>query len=374
MLKKLGFGLMRLPLIDFEDTTSIDIPKVVRMADRFLAEGFSYFDTAHPYHRGNSEPAFREAVVKRHSRGSYTIADKLSFSMIRDKEEIPGFFEKQLNLLGVDHIDYYLLHALSEKSFRQAESMDAFGFVARMKKEGKLGSIGMSFHDKPELLDEILTKHPEMEFVQLQINYIDWLDEGVQAGKCHDVALKHGKPIIVMEPVKGGRLADLPAEAAAILKAANPCASLASWAVRYAAGLDSVIMVLSGMSDESHIEDNIGYMRDFKPLDEQEKKALDKAASIVRSRTAIDCTDCRYCVEHCPQKIAIPDYFEIFNDLNRYGEGRLKESVSFYRRIAQTKGKASDCIKCAFCEEHCPQHLEIRKHLEEVSLALETIE
>ena len=256
-MKKLGFGLMRLPLLDKDDYSSIDIERFKNMADTFLANGFTYFDTAYPYHRGNSEVAFREAVVKRYPRSAYTITDKLSLFMIHDEKEIPGFFEKQLQQLGVDYVDYYWLHGLNGRTYQQAEEMHAFEFIQAKKAEGKIRHIGLSFHDKAALLDEILTAHPELEYVQIQLNYLDWNDPAVESRLCYEVVVKHNKPVIVMEPVKGGSLIQIPETATQLFKETHPELSTASWAIRFAASPSHVMMVLSGMSDEPQVEDNV---------------------------------------------------------------------------------------------------------------------
>ena len=371
-MKKLGFGLMRLPQLDADHYGSVDVERVKKMADLFMENGFTYFDTAAPYHQGNSEAAFREAVVKRYPRSSYTITDKLSLFMIRDEKEIPGFFEGQLERLGVDYIDYYWLHGLGEPTYRQAEAMHAFEFVQEKKKEGKVKHIGLSFHDKAELLDEILTKHPEMEYVQIQLNYLDWEDATVESRKCYEVAIKHRKPVIVMEPVKGGSLVNnIPEEAAKLYQDYNPEYSLASWAIRFAATPKNVMMVLSGMSDEAQMEDNISYMKEFEPLNDEEQKLVEQATKIIKDSIAIPCTACRYCVDDCPKNIAIPDCFAIYNNLKRFGAEQGLVAGTYYGNLTQTHGKASECLKCGKCENRCPQHLPIRKYLEDVAGALE---
>ncbi len=370
-MKKLGFGLMRLPQLDGDDYGSVDIETVKKMADAFMENGFTYFDTAAPYHRGNSEVAFREAVVKRYPRSSYTITDKLSLFMIQKEEDMQGFFEAQLERLGLDYIDYYWLHGLGGPSYGQAERMRAFEFVQQKKKEGKVKHIGLSFHDKAELLDEILTKHPEMEYVQIQLNYLDWEDPTVESRKCYEVAVKHQKPVIVMEPIKGGSLVNIPDEARELYQKQNPELSVASWAIRFAASPSNVMMVLSGMSNEEQMEDNISYMKEFRPLNEDEQKAVEKAAGIIKAAIAVPCTACRYCVDDCPKKIAIPDYFSIYNNLKRFGGPQGMVARTYYGNLTQTHGKASDCIKCGKCEKRCPQHLTIRKYLEDVAGALE---
>lgn len=247
MMKKLGFGLMRLPLLDKDDDTSVDLETVKKMADTFIEQGFSYFDTAFPYHHGHSEIAFREAVVKRYPRLAYTITDKLSLFAMKSPDEMSAFFEGQRERLGVEYMDYYLLHGLGEASYRQAESWWAFDFVQELKRAGKVKHIGLSFHDKADLLDEILTKHPELEYVQLQLNYLDWEDASVEARKCYEAAVRHNKPVIVMEPVKGGNLVRIPEGAKEVFLKQNAETSIASWAIRFAASPDHVMMVLSGM-------------------------------------------------------------------------------------------------------------------------------
>ena len=369
-MKKLGFGMMRLPLIQGDDYSTVDIERVKKMADMFLASGFTYFDTAYPYHKGNSEVAFREAVAKRYPRSAYTITDKLSLFMIRDEKEIPTFFENQLERLGVDYVDYYLLHGLNRQTYRQAEEMNAFDFVRRKKDEGKIRHIGLSFHDKAELLDEILMAHPEMEYVQLQLNYLDWDDLAIESAKCYEVAVKHRKPVIVMEPIKGGSLIQIPEEAEKLYKSIHPDLSVASWAIRFAASPANVMMVLSGRSNESQMADNISYMIDFQPLNAEERDAVTSAVKMIRASTGIPCTACRYCVDTCPKQIAIPDYFAIYNNIKRTGRpsGLMK---MYYNNLTLTHGKASECLKCGKCEKLCPQHLHIREYLQEVAEAME---
>ncbi len=367
-MKKFGFGLMRLPLLDSNDQTSIDIETVKVMADKFLASGFTYFDTASCYHNGHSEIAFREAVAKRYPRDSYTITDKLSLFMIRDGEAgFQPFFEEQLRRLGVDYMDYYLIHTLDRNSFRHAEENHAFEFISRLKAEGRVKHIGFSFHDKAFVLDEILGKHPEIEFVQLQINYLDWEDHNVESHRCYEVAKKHGKPVIVMEPVKGGSLVNVPAAAKKLFTEYNPGLSVASWAIRFAASLGSVVMVLSGMSNIEQVDDNLSYMKDFRPLSSEEEAVIGEAREIIVESVTVPCTACRYCVEDCPKKIAIPEYFKLYNDLKRIGAEHGEAVKAEYAELTKTHGKASECVKCGKCEEHCPQHLDIRKFLEAVA-------
>lgn len=372
--KKLGFGLMRLPLLDTADASRVDYETLCKMADRYMEEGFSYFDTATPYHGGgNSEIAFRECVVKRYPRDSYTIADKMSFFVVQKAEDMEGFFVSQLERCGVDYFDYYLLHSMNKNYLELAEKIGAFDFIQQKKAEGKVKKVGLSFHDSADVLEGILTKHPEMEFVQLQLNYVDWENFEVQSRKCYEVCVKHGKPVIVMEPVKGGLLVNVPEEAKRLLKDAEPDMSVASWAVRYAASLDNVMMVLSGMSNMEQMEDNLSYMKDFHPLTASEKQLVDQVADIIISKERIACTGCRYCVDGCPQKIGIPDYFKLMNDVSKFGEGHIPRAQGYYNHYTGSlgMGKASSCIQCGQCEEHCPQHLPIIQYLVETAEVFE---
>ena len=370
-MKKLAFGLMRLPQLDENDATSIDIERVKGMVDNFMEQGFTYFDTATPYHGKHSEIALREAVVKRYPRESYIVADKLTIGMIDKAEDMQSFFDGQMERSGLEYIDIYLLHALDEEFYAKAKEFKAFEFAAQKKAEGKIKHVGFSFHDSAEVLDMILTEHPEVEYVQLQINYLDWEDENVQSRKCYEVAVKHGKKVLVMEPVKGGSLAKVSPQVETLLKGYNPDASPASWAVRFAASLENVVMVLSGMSDEAQIADNTSYMKDFQPLNEEEKAILERAADMIRNDIAVPCTGCAYCVEKCPKNIAIPEYFTMYNKVKRFQGVGLNWEKQRYARKAEERGKASDCIECGLCEAQCPQHLEIRRFLKDVAATLE---
>lgn len=366
--KKLGFGLMRLPLLDPADTAKIDCKTLCEMVDKYMSAGFNYFDTAYPYHNnGNSELAFCECVAKRYPRDSYTITDKLTPFFVNRREDLEGYFSGQLERCGVDYLDYYLLHAVDREILEKAERIGAFEFMKKKKEEGKIRHIGFSFHDSAQVLNEILTNHPEMEYVQLQINYADWENFEVQSRACYETAVRHKKNILVMEPVKGGLLANIPREAELLFKEAEPEMSVASWAVRFASSLDNVVMVLSGMSNIEQVEDNLSYMRDFKPLTDEEKQLVMNVADIIKSKESIACTGCRYCVDDCPQKIGIPDYFRLMNEISKFGEGQIESAKQHYAYCTGSAGmgKASSCIKCGRCEKHCPQHLSIRKYLED---------
>lgn len=373
MDKKLAFGLMRLPLLDPADNTSIDMETVKQMVDVFMDAGFTYFDTAAPYHGSHGEIAFRECVAKRYPRDAYTITDKLTLFMMKQASEMPGFFDAQLERCGVTYLDYYWLHALDHSSFQRAEEWGAFEFLAEKKAAGQVKHIGFSFHDTADVLDEILTKHPEMEYVQLQINYLDWEDPGVQSRACYEVCEKHKKPVMVMEPVKGGALAGLPPEAEALLTQADPTMSPASWAIRFAASLPGVVTVLSGMSDVAQVTDNVSYMKDFRPLTDADKALLEQVVAAIQAKQIIACTACGYCMDGCPQKIAISEYFRLLNHVGRFGDAQLPGAKRDYADIPveMGMGKASDCIRCGQCEEKCPQHLPIIEYLQDVAKTFE---
>lgn len=363
--KKMGFGCMRLPLTNSEDKTSVDLPQLCKMVDIFLKRGFTYFDTAYMYHNYVSEVMVKEALVKRHPRESFTIATKLPTMMLKTKEDMERIFNEQLEKCGVEYFDYYLLHCLNAANYAIAQNLDSFAFIQKKKEEGKIRTIGFSYHDNAELLDEILTAHPEVEFVQLQLNYLDWDHANIQSGLCYEVCVKHGKPVIVMEPIKGGTLAAVPAEAEKLFKDYAPDMSVASWAVRFAASQPNVMMVLSGMSSYDQLMDNIDYMQDFRPLNEEERTIIDKAVAIINSSIAVPCTGCQYCVEGCPQNIPIPSYFALYNSYIQFKDA--SNSKFYYGNYVGKHGRASDCISCRQCENHCPQHLYIVDSLKEVA-------
>lgn len=369
-MKKLGFGLMRLPISNPEDNKTIDIPAVEKMVDAFLAEGFTYFDTAYFYHGGMSEIAFREAVAKRYPRESFSVTDKMPMMYSPTVEDMERIFAEQLERCGVEYFDYYWLHALGRESYAHSQKVDAFGYISKLKEEGKVKHIGFSFHDDAEVLEQILSEHPEVEVVQLQINYLDWEDENVEARKCYEVCEKYGKEVVIMEPVKGGSLATVPDKVEKMFKEHNPKASVASWAIRYAASLDLVFTVLSGMSNEEQLLDNISYMKEFEPLSKKEQEIVTKAADMIKESIAVPCTFCHYCTDGCPKKIAIPEVFAIYNEFKRHPKSKKEELAAEYEELTKDHGRTSDCITCKKCEKHCPQHIEITKELSNFEGAL----
>lgn len=368
--KKLGFGLMRLPLTDANDKESIDIEALKEMVDTFMEQGFTYFDTAWMYCAFKSENAVKEALTDRYPRDRYTLTTKLHASYLKTKEDRDRIFEEQRQKTGVDYFDYYLIHAIDQELYSIYNEMDCFNWLIEKKKQGLVKHIGFSYHDSAEFLDQVLTEHPEMEFVQLQMNYLDWESAEVQSRKCYEVASKHGKPVIVMEPVKGGTLADVPAEVRESFAAYHPDLSVPSCAIRFVASLDNVAMVLSGMSNMEQLMDNISYMKEFVPMNAEETELVHKAAEMIKDSIAIPCTGCSYCTEGCPMQIAIPDLFRVYNKSKR-GEITDVEANEEYRQLTESGGKARECLACGQCQVACPQHLEIINYLKDVAKCME---
>lgn len=369
-MKKLGFGMMRLPLLNEEDKKSIDKKTVCQMVDTFMERGFTYFDTAYMYHEYESERAVKDVLVTRKDRDSYTLASKLPVMQLKEKEDMERIFDEQREKCGVEYFDYYLLHALDAEHYKTVKRLDCFGFAMQKKAEGKVKHVGFSFHDSAEVLDQILTEHPEAEFVQLQLNYLDWEDAKVQSRKCYETAVKHGKKVVVMEPVKGGTLAKLPKKAEDVLKALHPDWSAASWAIRFVASLENVMVVLSGMSTPEQMDDNTAYMKEFEPLTEKEKQVLlGEVVDSIHEAAKIPCTACRYCVEGCPMNIAIPEYFALYND--EITDKGNPEHAKRYAELTKEHGKASDCVECGQCEGACPQHLPAITWLKKVAEVFE---
>ena len=358
--KNFGFGCMRLPM----NGDQVDIAETTRMVDEFLVQGFNYFDTAHGYIGGKSELALKECLTSRYPREAYSLTDKLTDSYFKTEADIRPFFESQLEACGVDYFDFYLMHAQNADNFKKFKACRAYETAFALKAEGRIRHVGLSFHDRAEVLDQILTEFPQIEVVQIQFNYLDYDDIAVQSRKCYEVCRKHGKPVLVMEPVKGGSLVNLPEEAKKVLDDLHG-GSPASYAIRFAAGFPGMMMVLSGMSDMEQMKDNLSYMRNFKPLNETELAAVNKVQEIFHKMNMIPCTVCRYCVEGCPKQISIPDLFAIMNIKQLHHDWNADY---YYEEVHTAPGRrASDCLKCGKCEKICPQHLPIRKLLEEVA-------
>lgn len=361
---KLGFGLMRLP----RRGIMTDVEQVKKMVDLFMEAGCTYFDTAYVY--PGSEAAIKKALVDRYPRESYTLATKLNaFLLAPNERAAKKQFYTSLERTGAGYFDYYLLHSLMENNYTKYDKFHLWDFVKEQKEKGLIKHVGFSYHSGPALLDKLLTEHPEVEFIQLQINYEDWENPSVTARANYEVARKHHKSIVVMEPVKGGRLANPPESVQKLFKDCHPNMSCASWAIRFAASLDGIITVLSGMSNMDQMKDNLSYMKNFKPLDEEEQKIIQEAQRMLGRSSTIPCTACHYCVEGCPKKIPIPEIFAAMN--KRLGNGQIEEAVSDYRKAAEEGHRASDCVGCGQCERACPQHLPVTEHLRQCVEELE---
>lgn len=364
-IAKLGFGLMRLPMQGGE----VDIQQTNRMVDLFLANGFTYFDTAYGYIGGKSEKAAKTCIVDRYPRESFTLATKLPAWDVSTPEEAKAMLATSLARTGAGYFDFYLLHSLGDNRTQVFEDYGMWDFVLEQKAKGVLKHIGFSLHDTADALDEILQKHPEAEFVQLQINYHDWESESVQSRRCYEVARKHNKPVIIMEPVKGGSLATLPAPAADILRAAAPDKSLSSWAMRFAASLEGLVTVLSGMSNLAQMEDNIRTMKPFSPLTDGERAKLEAVSRVLEALPRVPCTECRYCVKGCPVEIDIPGVLAAVNTLQVYNNPTGAQG--HYNWVTREGGRASTCIACGQCEGVCPQHIGIIEELKRAAAAFD---
>ncbi len=361
-MPKLGFGLMRLPQKDNE----IDLDAVCRMVDMYMAAGLTYFDTAYVYHGGKSEVAARECIVKRYPRDSFTLATKLPAWSIKCAEDRDRIFDEQRGRAGVDYFDFYLMHALEEgNNYDTYEKFDCFGWGMKKKELGQIKHLGFSFHGTPALLEKVLDDHPEVEFVQIQLNYADWNNPVVQSGRLYDILLERGIPMIIMEPVKGGALANPVPEILEMFGAARPGASAASWALRFVGSLLGVMTILSGMSDETQMADNVDTFTHFEPLSDSECELIKRATAILLGTPTIGCTGCRYCTDGCPMGIKIPDIFSLVNSVRQYKEDwRAK---NYYNTHIVPAARASDCLGCGQCEGVCPQHLPIIELLKDAS-------
>lgn len=360
---KLGFGMMRLP----KKGLQTDVEQVKKMVDMFMEAGFTYFDTAFVYL--GSEAAAKKALVDRYPRESYTLATKLNVLVAPTEKAARKQFDTSLERTGAGYFDYYLLHALMENNYARYEKLHLWDFVKEQKQKGLIKHFGFSYHAGPELLDKLLTQHPDVDFIQLQINYADWEKPSVTSRANYEVARRHGKSIVVMEPVKGGTLANPPAKVKELMQSVHPDMSCASWAIRFAASLDGIITVLSGMSNVEQMRDNISYMKNFRPLDEQEQKIIHMAQRILGNSSTIPCTACHYCTEGCPKHIPIPEIFSAAN--KQLGNGQMAEAVQEYRAATVNGCRASDCIACRQCERACPQHLPIVENLKKCAAMLE---
>ncbi len=357
--KNFGFGCMRLPMKGDE----VDLAEFCAMVDAFLEAGFNYFDTAHGYLGGKSELAVKQALAARYPREAFVLTNKLSNPHFDKEEQIRPLFESQLEACGVDYFDFYLMHAQNRTVFEKYKRCRAYETAFALKKEGKVRHVGLSFHDKAEVLDRILCAYPEIEVVQIQFNYADYDDPSVESRKCYEVCRKHGKPIIVMEPVKGGCLVQLTEQAQAVLEGLGG-GSTASYAIRYAASFEGIIMVLSGMGNMEMMRDNVGYMREFCPLDAREHAAVERVREILREQQLIPCTSCKYCMERCPKEIPIPKLIACMNNQKLY---KTWNAGLYYGIYTKNGAKASDCVGCGVCEQSCPQHLRIRSILRDIA-------
>ena len=362
-MKNFGFGCMRLPMKNQE----VDYEQFSKMISIFLENGFIYFDTAHGYIDGKSEIAIRECLTSKYPRESYILTNKLTGFYFNKQEEIRPLFESQLRACGVEYFDYYLMHSQNAAEFEKFKRCQAYETALQFKEEGLIKHFGISFHDKADVLDQILQEYPQIEVVQIQFNYMDFDSPSIESKKCYDVARKHNKQIIIMEPVKGGKLIDLPEEAKKIFDDLHG-GSYASYALRFTGSFDGIVMILSGMSNEEQMLDNVSFMKDFKPLSEEEMYAVWKVGQIINKQNLIACTACRYCVAGCPKKIDIPKLFDCMNQKRQYSDWN---SDFYYGINTKHGGKASDCIGCGKCENICPQHLPIRALLKDVAQAFE---
>ena len=373
-MSRLGFGMMRLPLLDENDFTAIDYEQVNKMVDAFMESGFNHFDTAFVYHEGVGEDTFKKTVAERYPRDSYTISTKLPLFVINEESQLEPLFKEQLDNCGVDYFDYYLLHNVSGFTENAWKNVDLYSFVQRKKEEGFIKHIGLSTHGNAEFLEGLLSNHPELEFVLLQINYLDWEDEVIESKKCLEVAKKYDVPVMVMEPFKGGFLADVPEEAEKLMKDYNPDRSVVSWAMRFVANLDGVCLVFTGASTLEQMENNIEEFKNADPLNDEELEILQNVAEIINSNITVECTKCRYCVDSCSSNINIAKLFDIYNKHNLLGTDEWTPHGNAYLNYTKLPdvGIASDCTECELCIQGCPQKIDIPKILKDVAKTFET--
>lgn len=373
-MEKFGFGMMRLPQLDENDPTKVDVEQVKQMVDEYIKAGGKYFDTAYPYHNGVSENVLKEAVVDRYPREDIIVTTKLPIFSVEKPEDMEKFFNEQLEKCGVEYFDYYLIHNINEMTHHAVYDFDSFEFVRQKKKEGKIKNMGFSFHDKPEALIEALEAFPDCDFVQLQLNYLDWESASIASKKCYEIATEYNKPVIVMEPVKGGALANLPEDAEKIYKEYDENSENVSWALRFCNDLDNVFMILNGVSSLEQMKSSIGIFTDIQKLTDEEQELISKVCDIVNDLTPIKCTECNYCIEHCPIKIPISKYFSLYNTshINKTQGGDPVNAAVAYLVLAESDehGAANECVECHVCEKFCPQHLEIPELLKDVDKEL----
>lgn len=373
-MKSLGFGMMRLPLLEENNFKNIDYEQVNKMVDAYMDAGFNHFDTAFVYHEGVGEDAFKRCVVDRYPRDSYKISTKLPLFIITEESQLEPIFAQQLENCGVDYFDYYMLHNVSGFTDTAWKNVDLYSFIQKKKDEGYIKHIGISTHGNAEFLEEILFEHPELEFVLLQINYLDWDDDGIESRKCWEVARKYNKKVMIMEPYKGGFLADVPEDAEKLMKEYNPDKSVVSWAMRFVANLDDVCVVLTGASNLEQLEDNIQEFKNADPLNDDEHKLLKEVSEIINSNITVDCTKCRYCVDSCPEDIDIARIFDLYNKNNMLDKADWTQFGNAYLNYSKLPdvGIASDCIGCESCIEECPQQINIPEVLKDVAETFET--
>ena len=373
-MKNLAFGMMRLPVLDENNLESIDYEQVNQMVDLYMDSGFNHFDTAYPYHNGLSEVAFRKCVVERYPRESFKLADKLPLFSITEESQLEPIFSQQLERCGVEYFDYYMMHNVSGFSEVGWLDVDSFSFANKKKEEGYIKHLGLSTHADAEFLDNILTVHPEMEFVLLQINYLDWEDEAIESRKCFEVARAHDKPVMIMEPFKGGFLADVPKEAENLMKKYNPDASVISWAMRFVTDLDGVCAILTGASSLEQLKENIDEIKNAVPLNDEEHQIIKEVAQIINSNITVDCTKCRYCTDSCSEDIDIARLFDLYNKEKILNIDDWSQPGNAYVNYSKLPGVgiASDCIECGLCVDECPQKINIPEVLKDVAETFET--